>query len=112
MADNITIESIRQKFPQYGDMSDLELARALHAKYYSDIDKADFASKLGFKSDALPDEPAASEPAPASPQPDRLYDMALGVMSGLGRQTLGLLVALHSDFDGLGATVRLASAVF
>src|SRR5262249_50008183 len=50
MAD-ITIEDIRQKFPMYGDMSDLELARALHDKYYSDIDRAAFAEKLGLKPD-------------------------------------------------------------
>lgn len=40
------IGDIRRNFPQYGDMSDLELARAIHARYYSDLDFDDFAKRI------------------------------------------------------------------
>ena len=32
-----TISEIRQQYPQYSDMSDVELADAFHSKFYSDI---------------------------------------------------------------------------
>lgn len=50
-----TIAEIRQKYPQYGDMSDDQLGQALHAKYYADIPYDQFASKVGLRS-----EPPAS----------------------------------------------------
>lgn len=50
-----TIAEIRQQYPQYSDMSDMQLARALHAKNYSDMEFGTFARKIGML-----DEPAAS----------------------------------------------------
>ena len=35
----ITIQEVRQKYPQYSDLSDKQLVDALHSKYYSDIPK-------------------------------------------------------------------------
>lgn len=43
-----TIEEIRQKYPQYDDMSDRQLADALHERFYSDIPRADFDKKIGL----------------------------------------------------------------
>lgn len=57
----ITIGEVRKKYPEYGDLSDQQLADALHAKFYSDIPKPDFYAKVGLAS-----QPAA--PAPAGPQ--------------------------------------------
>lgn len=42
------IAQIRLKYPQYSDLSDQELADALHAKFYSDIPVKDFYSRIGF----------------------------------------------------------------
>lgn len=42
------IGEIRQKYPQYDDMSDKELADALHAKHYSDMPINEFYSKIGL----------------------------------------------------------------
>jgi hypothetical protein len=50
-----TIAEIREKYPQYSDMPDAALADALHSKFYSDMPKSDFYSKIGF---------SASAPAP------------------------------------------------
>lgn len=43
-----TIAEVRQKYPQYADMSDDQLGQALHKKYYSDMPFTDFASKIGL----------------------------------------------------------------
>jgi len=43
---------VRQKYPQYDDMSDDQLAGALHKKYYADISYDDFAGKVGLGAEA------------------------------------------------------------
>lgn len=43
-----TIAEIRQKYPQYQDMSDNDLASALHKKFYSDMPVEQFNSKIGL----------------------------------------------------------------
>lgn len=42
------INQIRQKYPQYGGLSDNQLAEKLHAKFYSNIDFDEFSSKIGL----------------------------------------------------------------
>jgi hypothetical protein len=46
-----TLQEIRQSYPQYSDMSDADLASALHSKFYSDIPKAEFEKKLGISAE-------------------------------------------------------------
>lgn len=41
-------KEIRQKYPDYNDMSDEQFAQAFHRKYYSDISFDDFAKKTGY----------------------------------------------------------------
>lgn len=43
-----SIQEIRQKYPQYNDMSDQDFADKFHAKYYSDIPKDQFYEKIGL----------------------------------------------------------------
>lgn len=43
-----TLAEIREQYPQYGDMSDQELADALHSRFYSDIPRADFDQRIGI----------------------------------------------------------------
>jgi len=50
-----TIAEVRAKFPQYQDMSDTELAGALHAKFYPDMPADVFAEKIGL----APPEPVS-----------------------------------------------------
>src|SRR6478736_9489838 len=45
----ITIAQVRQQYPQYMDMSDEQLSKALHQKYYSDLSYDDFATRIGIK---------------------------------------------------------------
>jgi len=44
-----SIAAIRQKYPDYNDLSDQQLVDALHSKHYSDMPKDEFYSKVGFK---------------------------------------------------------------
>jgi hypothetical protein len=46
-----TIEEVRAQYPQYQDMSDVQLAGALHQKFYADMDPQAFAEKIGLKPD-------------------------------------------------------------
>lgn len=56
MADQ-TIADVRAKFPQYGDMSDEQLAQGLHQKFYSDMPYEQFSQKIGLKAAAPPAPP-------------------------------------------------------
>ena len=44
-----TLTEIRNQYPQYADMPDDVLANALYKKFYSDIPRAEFDSKVGLK---------------------------------------------------------------
>ncbi|PSH66700.1 hypothetical protein CU102_17990 [Phyllobacterium brassicacearum] len=50
-----SIADIRAKYPQYNDLSDEQLANAVHRKFYSDIPVAEFNSKIG-----LPTQPSVA----------------------------------------------------
>lgn len=52
----MNIKEIRQKYPQYNDMSDTEFADAFHSKYYSDIPKEDFYKTLGISKPDIVDK--------------------------------------------------------
>lgn len=49
-----SIAEIRAKYPQYGDMSDQQIADALHAKFYGDMPRAEFDAKIGLTAEAPP----------------------------------------------------------
>ena len=45
-----TIADIRKQYPQYADVSDQDLARGFHQKFYNDIPFEDFSTQLGLVS--------------------------------------------------------------
>lgn len=55
-----TMAEVRAKYPQYNDISDDDLATALHRKFYADMPEAEFRKKIGLdvnttaKTDRLP----------------------------------------------------------
>lgn len=57
----ITIAEVRQKYPQYSDLSDQELSDALHQNYYSDMPKAEFESSIGLKPQDYQRKPSLTE---------------------------------------------------
>lgn len=65
-----TIQEVRQKYPQYQDLSDDQLAQGLHKKYYSDMPFEQFSQKIGYA-------PAAQNEPPEEPE---------GFVAGLTRE--------------------------
>lgn len=43
-----TIQEIRKQYPQYNDMPDADLAKALHDKFYSDMPFDEFSKRIGL----------------------------------------------------------------
>lgn len=60
-----TIADIRQQYPQYNDMSDEQLAGALHQKFYSDMPVEQFQAKIGMTPNLDPAQiPPRNPPIP------------------------------------------------
>lgn len=57
----MNIQEVRSQYPQYGDLSDEQLARALHTKFYADMPFDAFAQKVGLGA-----EPPAPKEAPSA----------------------------------------------
>ncbi len=68
-----TIAEVRQRYPQYNDMSDADLAGALHQKFYSDMPREQFDAKIG-----LGPAPSDEQQGPQAPA------MALRPFASLG----------------------------
>jgi hypothetical protein len=45
----VHIRDVRQQFPEYDDLSDDQLLSGLHQKFYSDVPKEEFLSKIDFR---------------------------------------------------------------
>ena len=52
----MNIAEIRQKYPQYNDLSDTELAQGLHKKFYADMDFGEFSNKIGLNQPTEPEK--------------------------------------------------------
>jgi len=80
----MNLQEIRQKYPDYNDMSDADFAQGFHKKFYSDMSFEDFSSKVGYsvkqdpKSlvDKIPGIGSIGNQTPA-PEPS-LMDKAIG----------------------------------
>src|SRR3990167_957723 len=83
----MNIQEIRAKYPQYGDLSDDQLGKALHAKFYADMPFDDFAQKVGLSVKAKAESPiTGAEELAGNP----LTRFALGAASPfLGAAQLG-----------------------
>jgi hypothetical protein len=88
----MNIAEFKSQYPQYEDMSDADLADALHAKYYSDIPKSAFFEQVGLPAKAA--EPASpssnpkidtvSNPMATDDQPKKgLFDTAVDAVKGV-----------------------------
>lgn len=88
-----TLAEIRQKYPQYSDMSDGALADALHKKFYSDMPRGDFDAKVGIQpatfSDRFAGDGGAGAPKP--PQESTFSDVMKSAGSGLASGVAGLI---------------------
>lgn len=71
----MNIAEIREKYPQYNNASDAQLADALHAKYYSHVPKEQFYSKIGYSTE---------------PEQSFLNKLPRNIAAGLTRGAAGL----------------------
>lgn len=62
-----SLEEIRQKYPQYQDLSDGDLADKLHNKYYPDLSAEDFRQRIGFDAPYVPIPEAQGIPETEKP---------------------------------------------
>ena len=83
-----TITEIRQQYPQYSDMSDVELADAFHSKFYSDIPKDQFYTTLGINTSAQQVVPKAS----VAQQSPGTMELMFGAGSPIARTIKGAVV--------------------
>lgn len=98
-----TLQEIRQQYPQYSDLSDEQLAKGLHDKYYADMPFDKFSQKIGY----APAAPSAPAQKPKSSLPllpglsptDYFRDLALPAVSAG-------LAAIPSGLAGLAALPR------
>ena len=104
----MNIKEVREKFPQYGDLSDEQLADALHQKFYSDMPQAEFRAKIGL---SQPDSASFGEKVAATARagwegitgPARLAEQIIGKM--------GIPVvseAMRADAEERGQAVKQA----
>lgn len=87
-----TIAEIRQQYPQYDDMSDADLASAMHKKFYADMPREEFDRRLGIAS-APKKEATGNIPA-------LLEGAAQGVTFGFSDEIEGGARALYGKITG------------
>jgi hypothetical protein len=88
-----TIQEIRKQYPQYSDMSDQQLADALHRKFYSDMPRDEFNKKIGLSS------------KPAQKPKRSLSQEFTGAMANINRG-LGIADELQGAFMTVEDAVR------
>jgi hypothetical protein len=98
------LTDFRSQNPQYNDMPDLALADALHSKFYSDIPKGEFFSKIGVSSAAIP---GSEKSITLPPQPVSLQDRLMGaietpaILAGqLGRMVATPVARIYGEAVG------------
>lgn len=109
----MNIQTFRQKFPQYNDLSDDNLVQALHKKHYSDMDLNAF--KFAFLGSA---QPARNQvQAPVASQPNKFVQFAkqaAPIIAGMGPGGANIARALPRDIQqnlGQGAIQGLQDMV-
>ena len=110
-----SILEIREKFPMYSDVPDVQLVDALHQKFYADIPKADFYKQTGIAGTAsqipgtitLPPKPEPSFFERVGALPETAASIISGGVSGLAGQVAGVL----GGKIGQGPNVKLAEKV-
>jgi hypothetical protein len=80
----MNIQQIRSQYPQYNDLSDKQLADALHSKFYSDLPIQDYYNRIGF----APESSVISKakeflPAPAVDILHQVADVPIGLQKGI-----------------------------
>src|SRR3569833_1218460 len=95
------IQEIRSKYPQYNDMTDTQLADALHAKYYSDMPKDAVYQKLGIQQQAQAPEGDSGIMGDIKNAAGGFARSGMGLVSNLLRQIVALTGANDPTLSSL-----------
>ena len=101
----MNLSEFRKQYPEYDNVSDINLVRSLHDKYYSDMDINDFADKIGYTGAKFVSDETRIKPE---------TDLSKGVVTeGLLGTLEGLGLGLESGLQGatLGAYGRINQAL-
>ena len=105
----ITMKEVREKYPDYNDLSDEQLAQALHQKFYADMPYDDFAGKIGLGTQLKRAEQAQSRQqqthAPqAKPDFSAYRNIPMGALKGATDIGTTLLAPIDatSQYTGVG----------
>lgn len=100
----MNIQEVRQKFPQYNDLSDQQLLEGLHAKYYSDMPKDQFFAKFQSEQVTQQQEPQDSFPGASFIEP--ALTIGSGIVAEPAAGITGLVTSLiPGTAEGSGAGV-------
>lgn len=113
---------IRQKYPEYSDMSDEDFANKFHKKFYSDMDFSSFASRVGYTKEQ-PEQSGYANFVNSLPRPvqgaiggfEALGSMALSTPSmieGFGRKVYSHLTSEGTEEEKRQKALEAASNTF
>lgn len=103
----LTIADIRQKHPEYNDMSDVDLADSLHRKFYSDLPKEKVYEAVGLQpqSEIAPspfNAKGTEEPTEAAPEQTGFKALLSDTLKNLGgslKGGVGFVRGLPDEFE-------------
>ena len=93
----MNIREIREKYPQYDNVSDKELAEKLHQKYYKDMDFAEFSRRIGYEGEPEVDLPPLSRELRAEARGNYWQGVPEAFGEGFGQ---GLLSGTETALNG------------
>lgn len=101
----VTLDSIRQQYPQYANVDDRTLLEGLHSKFYPQLDFDDFAQRVGSPIRKISTASADAAQPPALPEqsrdlPDYIKGGADALASGFSHAVVAPVVG---GVAGLGA---------
>lgn len=94
-----TIADIRQQYPMYSDMSDGELVRGLHKKFYADIPYQDFLRKIDFSEKVNPTDGMSNLQKFNAGAGKALYDIGQGAAQLVGAGESGAQTKARKELD-------------
>ncbi len=92
----MNLQEIRQKYPQYNDLTDQELVDSFHKKYYSDVPKSEFYKKVEFNTN----EPTKTSLVTNKTKPSVTADAAASFSSGI-LKGLSFIPGIPGDIERL-----------
>lgn len=104
----MNLEEFRQKFPQYNEYDDTQLANALYKKHYADkLEFGEFAQRIGYAAPetTAPKAPPAAPPSESFPLLRQVADVPLKVGAGVVTGVRMIADAFGAD-TGVGKTLR------